>query len=308
MNRFPILAITLIIGINTLSACGSTEMSANNKSSAITTQSGSATNDKSEAENKASENKFAESPQAKRVKIYDGRNNSTNSKKGSDAEAKLLEDEVSANKEAIKKIGSELYNYDGEPCRDESIGVDRVFIEGSFTKPSSKQKGYTYTLCQGDGPTGPTPYFIGGILIVEDGKIVANYVYGGESNYGIGSLPDINQNGLSEIILTSSFSHMGVSNGSIAIMETKGDGLTALGSTSVYSEDVPEQMLAAKTDEKLYSAAYNISVQPGKAPVFYRETYIQKTENGKWELKEKAKTVSLDYPDNGKTAEGFKKL
>lgn len=308
MNRFSVLSLALIVSISAMMACTSSEKAVNNSSSSGTAQSGLAANDKSTTENKSVENKSVETEQAEKVKVYDGRNNLTNSKKASDAETKLLESEVSANKEAIKKIGSEGYSYDGEPCRDESIGVGKDFVEGSFTKPNSKQKAFAYSLCRGDGPTGPTPYFIGGILIVENGKLVANYVYSGESDYGIGSLPDINQNGLSEIILTSSFSNMGVSNNTIAIMETKADGLTALGSTIVYSEDVPEKMLADKTDEKLYSAAYDISVQTGKTPVFYRETYIQKTENGKSELKEKAKTFSLENPGNGKTDEGFKKL
>lgn len=45
MIKFSTLAITLLLGICAMSACGSAEMSANNKALSGTAQSGSAAND-----------------------------------------------------------------------------------------------------------------------------------------------------------------------------------------------------------------------------------------------------------------------
>lgn len=287
-KRFCILTITIITGIGAMMACTTSGNAINDKASAGGTEQTKSTADNKTTGSKFAENKPSENEKAKPVEIADGREVNNSSEVTQTDEKSFVEKEVRPKEAVIKELAEmEDYKYDSDVFSVSSV------VEGSFTKPNSKQKAYLYTLSISDEMKYPPE--INGIIIAEGGKVISHYVkLGVRGSYdSLKTLPDINQNGLDELVLNPSDSiNFGKFQRSVEIYETA-DGLINLGSflTSTYdnSSDV------SNAGEAI---AYKISVERGKKPVFYREAYGQKSDKDKWELKKKSETVSPEMFKN----------
>lgn len=218
----------------------------------------------------------------KPVLIYDGRPAKEISTAPTQAETDIVEKEVRKNESVIKTKSS-------QDCGDEDTFSVIGAASGSFTKQKSSQTAYLYELCRSARTFG-----IGGIVIVENGKVVSHNTYGDNGlGYDIASLPDINQNGLSEIVLISGGMGQGFTFGGIEIIEIGANGVMSFGFAETYSDDY------GVGNAKSLGTAYRITAQTGKTPVYFRETYSQKSSEGKWTLTKKTQKFTL-RKDGGK--------
>lgn len=238
-------------------------------------------NSAAKADNKATEEKTE--PQTKQentIEVYDGRKFESEPKAGTDAEKQLAEKEFKLHEnDILQKVGFKCEE------GDEGVSITET-AEGSFTKPNSSQKVLLYERCRAGRAFG-----VGGILIVENGKAVAHYAYGENGLFaGISSLPDVNKNGLSELVFLSVGTGQGYSNSAIDVFEFKAGDLDFLGRTETYSSNS-----GAVTDRtKAKTEASKISVEPAANPAFFRETYEQKGSSQKWSQVKKAEKFSLN--------------
>jgi hypothetical protein len=210
--------------------------------------------------------------------IYDGRTEARGLR-ATAAEERLVEREVRKKETAIKEKSN-------QDCVDDTFSVGAV-ARGSFTKPKAAQSVVLYELCRSGRSFG-----IGGIVIVENGKIVAHYTYGENGlDYDLVSLPDINQNGLSEIVLIGGGGGQGYSANAVEIIEMTAGGVKSFGIADTYKDDFG----TGKPNSS--ATGYKVTVQPGKNPIYFRETYRRKTQSGKWSLIKKAQRFPLrkDY-------------
>lgn len=307
---FSIFTIASVFALGAMTACTASEKLASDKTSGETTQNDSAANDKTTTESKSVENKVVETEKAKLIEVYDGREGPNGKEKefeATKADTDFVQKEVRPQGEVIKKLVGQENQADGSPCYEDPYRVEGV-AEGAFTKADSKQKAYLYTLCQGDG--GRETFYIGGILIAENGKTIANYVYGELLGYAeIKSLPDINQNGLSEIVLTPrSVVNEGYYTSAIEIVEISANKIVGLGATQTFSNSPDTGETGGQGEKSGSSTGYIISVQTGKTPAFFRETYHRKSDDDSWVLKKKSEKFAPTKIDNSEYSKVFKLL
>ena len=186
-------------------------------------------------------------------------------------------------KSEVEKRAAVLKEKNNVVCDNESFSVVDA-AAGAFTKADASQKAFMYEFCRSGRSFG-----IGGIVIVENGKIVSHYTYGENGLYaGLKTLSDINQNGTQEIVLIGIGTGQGYTSSVIEIFEILNGRLSFLGKADVYDDNYG-------TDKRILQAnAYKIFAQKAAAPIFTRETYLQKGENVKWVLTKKAQKFSLN--------------
>jgi hypothetical protein len=137
-------------------------------------------------------------------------------------------------------------------------------VKGAFSQPNSNQTLVFYSFCQTGNGLGNN-----GLTLIENGKIIRNYVAESGWNVDLKVLPDINQNGLNEFALYySGGMHQGQGGTGVDVMEFTASGLKGIG------------WFNAETFTETSDFSYKVSVKTGKTPVFYREKYINK--NDKW--------------------------
>lgn len=140
------------------------------------------------------------------------------------------------------------------------------FADGSFSKPNSKQTIIFYQYCQTGNGLGWA-----GLLLIENGEVIANYMADSGWTLDLAALPDINKNGLDEFALSwGGGMHQGQGGVGVDIME--------------FARGVPRGLgwfLAEQFDDTQASNAWKVTVKPGKVPVFYRQKYFS-GENEKW--------------------------
>ena len=217
----------------------------------------------------------------KSIPVFDGRDDSE-SVPPAVGEYDLIKKEVRKNESIIRETT-------GITCEEDDFSSLDIsgMTNGSFTKPNAQQKAYLYELCRSGRAFG-----IGGIVVVENSRIVAHYVYGENGlDSDIAALPDINQNGFSEIMLIGGGTGQGYTQNAVEIIELTPGGVNAFGIADTYEDNFGTE------DAKKSATAYKISVLSGKTPVFFREAYTRKSESGKWLLKGKSQKFALrrDY-------------
>lgn len=128
---------------------------------------------------------------------------------------------------------------------------------GAFTKTGTNQTLVLYQFCQTGNGLGNN-----GLSLIENGKIVGNYVSEGGWTLNLKSLPDVNRNGFDEFaVYYSGGMHQGAGGVGVDLMEFSGAVVKGLGWFQVYNF----------TEDDSFS--YKVSVKPGKVPLFYREKY-----------------------------------
>lgn len=214
------------------------------------------------------------------VTIIDGRDDS--------APAPLTVEETRFIEKEVRKQESVIREKSGLDCQEDEISSLSVgsVIKGSFTKPKIQQKAYLYELCRSGRAFG-----IGGI-VVEDGRIAAHYIYGENGlDSDFAALPDINQNGFSEIMMIGGGNGQGYTKGAVEIIEFAPGGVKSFGIADTYEDDFGTE------NAKKSATAYKVSVLPGKGPVYFRETYMRRSEQGRWTVTAKSRKFLLhrDY-------------
>jgi len=150
--------------------------------------------------------------------------------------------------------------------------------KGAFTKANPNQTLVFYQFCQTGNGFGNN-----GLVLIENGKIVRNYVSEGGWALNLRSLPDINQNGLNEfLVYYSGGLHQGAGGTGVDIMEFSAGGVRGLGWFQAYSFNDEDE-----------NFAYKVSVKPGKTPIFYREKYVS-TDDEKWQKSSKPAKFALN--------------
>jgi len=142
---------------------------------------------------------------------------------------------------------------------------------GAFTRPQAEQRAILYSFCEiGHNMD------LDGIAIVEGGQVVAHLVFEGAANTAIGALPDLNGNGLAEIVIASGGTNMGETWGHLAIIEIAGAEVTAFGHTGTFSDN------CGAVEKDCRAEATRILARPGAKPAFFRETFTRAGGAGPW--------------------------
>lgn len=170
-------------------------------------------------------------------------------------------DNALINRSALPKVRRKLVS---DICEEsfEPAGV----VRGSFSKPNSDQRLVFYQFCQTGNGLGQV-----GLILIENDKVVGNYVADVGWTVGVTSLPDINRNGLNEAALYySGGMHQGAGGTGVDIVELSPAGVKGIGwfQAEGFSETGP-------------TVGYRVTAKPGGTPQFFREKYTQAS-NGKW--------------------------
>lgn len=284
-KQFSILVVALAISSGIVTACASAVVDKQEGEAQVQGSSGTITET---VQNKSVDNKLVEDKVATEteqlVTIFDGRVNERQTTEATNAEKQLVEKEFKRNETVIKQ----KINTDCDEDTPEGVSIVEI-AEGSFTHPNAAQKIFLYERCRSGRAFG-----IGGIVVVENETVSAHYIYGENGlESGILSLPDINKNGLSEIILIGGGTNQGYTNGAIDLFEFKQGNLNFLGRTETYSDNSG----AAENESKVETTAYKILARLSANPVFFRETYQTKGKIKKWSLAKKAQKLLLTKTD-----------
>jgi len=140
-------------------------------------------------------------------------------------------------------------------------------IKGSFTKAGAEQTLVYYQYCVTGNGLGST-----GVAVLENGKVVASYIAeDGDEASGARSLPDIDRDGVNEVVLeVSGGMHQGSGGTGAEMIEFTATGIKSLGwfTQDEFSENGP-------------TIAYRVTAKPGKPPLFYRQKFTSRNEK-KW--------------------------
>jgi hypothetical protein len=173
---------------------------------------------------------------------------------------------------------------------NESCGEDFRLIDsalGSFTRRGARQKAFLYEFCQtGNG------FANNGLIITEGGKILLHFAEEGGWNMAMRSLPDINRNGLDELVVeTSSGMHQGKVGGSVTLLEVSPAAVRELGYTLAFSNECDAEMSEDECDR-----SYRITAAPGARPVFYRQRFVNvgDEEKPRWRKRGKLQKIRLN--------------
>ena len=154
---------------------------------------------------------------------------------------------------------------------------------GAFTRPQAEQQAILYSYCEVGHNAD-----LDGIAIVEGGRVVAHLVFEGAANTAIGALPDLNGNGLAEIVIASGGTNMGTTWGALSIIEITGAEVTAFGHTGIFSDDCGERQRDCRVE------AARILARPDAKPAFFRETYRRGGDAGAWKKIAAATSLTLE--------------
>ena len=213
--------------------------------------------------------------------IYDARLSPGSTKPSGAEEALWREKVLPAARHAWKEQEAD------QACDSDSKPSVLDVARGAFTKPGSDQRAILYRYCTTGHNLG-----LGGIAVVENNRVLAHVVFEGGAENAIGALPDINANGLAEILVASGGTNQGVTWRSISIFELPAGGaVTKFGRITVYSD-------SCGADEKKGKAeAQRISVKAGASPAFFREVFLNKdycTGSGSWKKSNGPKPIIME--------------
>ena len=171
------------------------------------------------------------------------------------ADQALFDSALSAVKKAISS----------ETCNADSIEV-AGFADGAFSKAGAKQRLIFYQYCQTGNGFGWV-----GLVLIEGGNVVGNYISEAGWTVGVNAVPDINQNGLDEFALAySGGMHQGQGGVGVDLLEFAGG--------------IPKGIGWYKAEEFADTeavAAWKLTAKPGAVPVFYKQKYFS-GENSKY--------------------------
>lgn len=189
------------------------------------------------------------------IPIYDARRNSEPAKVSKTDVAAIERLAIPAARQAL-----------GGECEPE---IDYTgTASGSFTAPGRTQRIVLYRYCEtGHG------FANNGLVVFEGGSIVRHVIYNGGSEMEILALPDIDQNGISELVIAGGSTNQGYTVSAISILELSNTGARDIGDADAYEDN-------CGVVDRCKMTAYRILAQPGTKPKFFREIYQKR--GGKW--------------------------
>ncbi len=182
----------------------------------------------------------------------------------SDAESKSVE-------AAISPAASRKWK---DSC-DSAFEIKSV-CDGAFTKPGIKQSAFLYSWCETGHALG-----MGGIAIMEKGKLVWHVAYDAGGEYDIARLPDLDGDKKDDIAIIGGSTNQGYTISSIALIGINGGAVKKFGRFEVYNDDSG----AVEKNSHTYAWALSADI-PSKSPVFSKQKFKQKGKN--WTISGKA--------------------
>ncbi len=150
-------------------------------------------------------------------------------------------------------------------CSDAFEVIGRV--RGSFTRPGARQSAVLYRFCDVGRQTG-----MSGVAVLEAGRVAAHVVYEGGGEDAIAALPDVDEDGLSEIAIAGTGTGQGTMDRGMSILELGPRGVKKLGFFAIYHDDCgTEHRRPAERAAVLYAT-------PGPAPRFFVDRFTRPCE------------------------------
>lgn len=153
----------------------------------------------------------------------------------------------------------------GGECYD-AVMIDAV-AQGSFTAPKVAEKAYLYTYCQ----TG-RQLFEQGLAVTRGNALVFNIKLTNVGGYGLTGVRDVNQNGLSELMLSWQGTGQGTSAQGITLIELSGRAYRTLLNVTTRSDNCGAVGDYSGSPLPLTQAQV-VKVQPGQPPRFFADVY-----------------------------------
>ncbi len=147
-----------------------------------------------------------------------------------------------------------------ENCRDEFRPLD--IAAGSFTAPGAPQRAVLYRFCE----TGHD-FARGGVAILQAGRVVAHVTLDDAQPDGLRALPDVDRDGVSELMLVDNAMHQGQATTLVSIVQLVPGGVRSFGVTGVLNDDTGTGRRGAR------AAASVLYVTPARRPVWEEEIY-----------------------------------
>ena len=171
------------------------------------------------------------------------------------AEVKLSPDEEKIlNNDAVPRVKKKLAD---AACTAEPEAAGIAY--GAFTKASAKQTLIFYQYCQTGNGLGWA-----GLVLIEGGKMIGNWVADSGWTQGMAVVPDINKNGLDEFTLSwGGGMHQGQGGVGVDLMEFSGGMPKGLG-----------WFLSEQFADTQAVSVGKVTAKPGPVPVFYRQKYF----------------------------------
>ena len=174
----------------------------------------------------------------------------------SPAEEKIL------NNDAVPRVKKKLAD---AACTAEPEAAGVAY--GAFTKASAKQTLIFYQYCQTGNGLGWA-----GLVLIDGGKMIGNWVADSGWTQGMAVVPDINKNGLDEFTLSwGGGMHQGQGGVGVDLMEFSGGMPKGLG-----------WFLSEQFADTEAVSVWKVTATPGPVPVFYRQKYFS-GENQKYQ-------------------------
>ncbi len=170
------------------------------------------------------------------------------------AEAALLE-------RVVRVQAREAWRGD-DACSDDFTVLGRA--SGAFTRPGASQTAVLYRFCDVGRQNG-----MSGIAVLESGRVAAHVVFEGGSESGISALPDIDQDGLSEVEIAGFGSGQGDLDGGVAIVEIGPGAVKKLGFFATYHDD------CGSDGPRLTERAAALYAEPGASPRYFVERFTR---------------------------------
>lgn len=156
--------------------------------------------------------------------------------------------------EALSKVRKQI---SAEVC-EEAVELAGV-AHGAFTKAGVKQSLLFYQYCTTGNGFGWV-----GLVLIEDGKVVGNFISDVGWSVGIGAVPDVNRNGLDEFTLAYSGGlHQGQGGTGVDLVEFVNGVPTGTG-----------WYQAEQFGDTEAVTMWKLTAKPGKVPVFYKQKYF----------------------------------
>lgn len=200
------------------------------------------------------------------IPIYDARSE--------DKAAKVSDADIAAIERSALPAARRALEGDCEPEIDYTGSAS-----GSFTAPGRTQRVVLYRYCEtGHG------FANNGLVVLESGKIVRNLIYNGGSEMEIVAAPDIDRNGISELVIAGGSTNQGYTVSVISILELTDTGAREFGAADAYEDN-------CGAVDRCKMTARRIFAQPGTKPTFSREIYQKR--GGRWVITSARRAFSL---------------
>lgn len=168
-----------------------------------------------------------------------------------------------------------------EGCREEFQVIDAAY--GAFTEAGMSQRAILYRFCvTGDDVAR------GGIAITQAGRVVAHVTIENAAPDGIRRLPDLDRNGVAELLLVDHAEHQGERTTTVSIVQLEPGGVRSLGLIGV------NRRAAGEAGRDRAEEASILHAIPGPHPRFEMETYEHpEGSRARWIGTEKLHPVTL---------------